>query len=95
MKHCISIIEVLVKTVIVETNETGAESLAKAIACVKKPTMTRRLSFAQMTLRQIRQQESLPILTRQTGLSRKKSCKRKPISLYEKGFLFAIMVLLM
>ena len=36
MKHCISITEVLVKTVIVETTETGAESLAKAIARVKK-----------------------------------------------------------
>jgi hypothetical protein len=36
MKHCISIIEVLVKTVIVETNETGAESLGKAIDRVKK-----------------------------------------------------------
>lgn len=95
MKHCISIIEVLVKAVIVETNETGAESLKKAIDRVKKPTMTRRLFFARMTLRRIRQRESLPILTKQTGLSRKKSCKRKPISLYEKGFLFAIMVLSM
>ncbi len=53
-KHCISIIEVLVKTVIVETNETGEESLAKAIDRVKKPTMTKRLSYAQMTLCRIR-----------------------------------------
>lgn len=36
MKHCIGIIETLVKTVIVETNETGAESLKKAIDRVKK-----------------------------------------------------------
>lgn len=57
--------------------------------------MTRRLSFARMTSHQVRQQENLLILTRQTGLSRKKSCKRNPISLYEKGFLFAIMDLSM
>lgn len=36
MKHCIEIKEVLVKTVTVETNETGAGSPQKAIDCVKK-----------------------------------------------------------
>lgn len=36
MKHCIGIIEVLVKTVIVETNETGEGSLQKAIDCAKR-----------------------------------------------------------
>ena len=41
MKHCIGIIEMLAKTVIVETNETGTESLEKAIDRVKKPTMTK------------------------------------------------------
>ena len=95
MKHCISIIEVLVKTVIVETNETGAESLAKAIARVKKAYNDQEIVLCADDIAPNRQQESLPILTRQTGLSRKKSCKRKPISLYEKGFLFAIMVLSM
>lgn len=36
MKHCIGIIEVLVRPVIVETNETGADSLQKAIDCVRR-----------------------------------------------------------
>lgn len=36
MKHCIEIIEILIKPVTVETNETGPGSLQKAIDCVRR-----------------------------------------------------------
>lgn len=36
MKHCIAVTEVLTRTVIVDTKEAGADSLEKAIECVKE-----------------------------------------------------------
>lgn len=36
MKRCIAIIEVLTRTVIVETKEAGADSLENAIECVRE-----------------------------------------------------------
>lgn len=35
MKRCIAITEILTRTVIVDTKETGADSLENAIECVK------------------------------------------------------------
>jgi hypothetical protein len=35
MKHCIAVIEVLIRTVTVDTKETGEKGLKQAIECVK------------------------------------------------------------
>ncbi len=43
MKHCIAVTEVLIRTVIVDTKESGADSLENAIECVKEAYQAQKI----------------------------------------------------